>query len=58
MYTVYTQWRNTRDLVTQEKLERPTNELFPNATQTILESVKSPSDDEDVRDTDEDEEQG
>ena len=41
----------------QEKYEEPTDGHFPDATQTILDSLKSLSDDEEADDTDDDEEQ-
>ena len=41
----------------QEKYEEPTDGHFPDATQTILDSLKSLSDDEEADDTDNDEEQ-
>ena len=54
---MYAQWRNTRDLLKTNN-EEPTDGHFPDATQMIPESLKSPSDDEDVSNTDENEEQG
>ena len=42
----------------QEIYEEPTDGHFPDATQTILDSIKSLSDDEEADDTDDDEEQG
>ena len=41
----------------QEKYEEPTDGHFPDATQTILDSLKFLSDDEEADDTDDDEEQ-
>ena len=53
---VYKMAEHTR--LTHEKYEEPTDGHFPDATQTILKLLKSPTDDEDVRDTDQDEKQG
>ena len=44
-------------ILIQEKYEEPTNGHFPDATQTILASLKCLSDDEEADDTDDDEEQ-
>ena len=43
--------------LSQEKYEEPTDGHFPDATQTILDSLKSISDDEEADDNDDDEEQ-